>query len=594
MADGSSSGLVTWTVTVAGREIPTTLVVEGIEIEQKVNRIARARIRIGDGDPAKQDFAVSASTTFAPGSAIDIGLGYDSRNASVFGGIITAQRIVSSKASASFLEVECRDAAVMLTVGRKSSAYGKSTDSDAISTVLSNAGLQADVTATSVTLDALVQYDCSDWDFIVTRAEANGLLVLTRNGTVKVFDPMQQSAAAVTLTYGIDLLGFDGVLDAVGQLAQVEANAWDPVELKAVSATASSTFAGPGNQTTRELAAAMKQAGHGLRTGAAESSDALTAWARAQVARSELAKIVATATVQGRSDLAPAQTIALAGLGVRFNGTHLITGIRHEVRRGDWICELNLGHEPTWFGESNAVDSLPAAGLLPGIHGLFNGTVLKIDSDPGHQFRIQVDVALFDDDDTGIWARMAHFYATESQGAFFLPEVGDEVVLGFLGGDPRFPIVLGSLYGKNRKPNSALTPDPSNSLKALYSKNGLCLMFDDKDKIMTLSTPAGNKLVLDDKNGQVQLVDKNGNSLQLDSDGITMKSTSGLVARASGSVTVKGDSGIAMDGGTGDVDAKGANVAMTAQTQLTMKGSASAEVQGGGQLTLKGAMVMIN
>ena len=594
MVDGRNGGLVTWAVNVAGSAIPDTCRIDDIEIEQIANRVAWARIRIADGDPATRDFAVSASTTFVPGDAVSISLGYDSTNVSVFTGVISAQRIAFSKTSAPILEVECRDAAVMLTVGRKSSAYSKSKDSDAISTILSNAGLQADVAETSVTLDELVQYDCSDWDFTVTRAEANGLLVLTQNGKVKVFDPMQQSAASATLTYGIDLLGFDGELNAIGQLGQVKATGWDPVNLQTLSATASSSFSGPGNQTTKQLANAMKQSDYGLQTGAAESNDALTAWAKAQIAKSELAKIVALATVQGRNDLVPGQTVTLAGLGTRFNGTHLITGIRHRVRRGDWISELKLGHEPQWFVETHAIDTLPAAGLLPGMHGLFNGKVLKIDADPDNQFRIQVEVALFNDNNTGIWARMAHFYATDSQGAFFLPEVGDEVVLGFLSGDPRFPIILGSLYGKNRKPNSALTPDASNSQKALYSKNGLCLMFDDKDKIMTLSTPAGNKLVLDDKNGKVQLVDKNNNSIQLDGNGITLKSASDLVAQSSKSVSLKGDSGVSLESSSGDVVGKATNITLTAQSQLSMKGSASAEVQGGGQLTLKGAMVMIN
>lgn len=594
MADGTDGGLASFTITVNGTAIPTEYQVASIAIDQSANRIARASIVLPDGDASSQDFAISSATTFVPGATISIQLGYDNTNTEVFSGIITGQRLSLSAGSGSTLEVECRDKAVLLTVGRKSSAYASSLDSDAISAILSNAGLTADVAATTPQQEALIQYDSSDWDFIVTRAEINGLLVLTLNGTVKVFDPLTQSDPTVTITQGIDLFGFDGTLDAVGQLDQVTANAWDPGTLQLISATASASFAGPGNLTTKKLAGDMGQGTVNLQTTGTETNDGLTGWAKAQVAKSTLAKIVATATIQGRSDLTPGQTVTLAGLGDRFNGTHLITGMRHRLRDGNWTCDLQLGLERQWFVQEHDVSTPPAAGLLPGIGGLFCGTVLKIDSDPDNGFRIQVEIALFNDNNAGIWARMAHFHATDGAGAFFLPEIGDEVLVGFLNADPRFPVILGSLYSKNRKPNSALTPDSTNSHKAIYTKAGSFLDFNDEDKIITLSTPGGNKLVLDDKNGQIQLVDQNGNSMQMDSSAIALKSAAALNAQAATTMSLKGDSGITAESSGGDVSVTGTNVSVTANAQFTAKGSASAEIQGGAQLTLKGGMVMIN
>ncbi len=594
MADATDGGLASFTITVNGTAIPTEYQVVSIEIEQSANRIARASIVLPDGDASTQDFAISGADTFVPGAAISIQLGYDNTNKEVFSGIITGQRLSLAVSSGSSLEVECRDKAVLLTVGRKSSAYASSKDSDAISAILSNAGLTADVAATTPQQEALIQYDSSDWDFIVTRAEINGLLVLTQNGTVKVFDPLDQSDPSVTITQGIDLFGFEGTLDAIGQLDQVTANAWDPGTLDLINATASASFAGPGNLTTKKLAGDMGQGTVSLQTAGTETNDGLTGWAKAQVAKSTLAKIVATATIQGRSDLTPGQTVTLAGLGARFNGTHLITGMRHRLREGNWTSDLLLGFERQWFVQEHDVSTPPAAGLLPGIGGLFCGTVLKIDSDPDNGFRIQVEIAHFNDSNAGIWARMAHFHATDGAGAFFLPEVGDEVLVGFLNADPRFPVILGSLYSKNRKPNSALTPDSTNSHKALYTKAGSFLDFNDEDKIITLSTPGGNKLVLDDKNGQIQLVDQNGNSIQMDSSAIALKSAAALNAQAATTMSLKGDSGITAESSGGDVSITGTNVSVTANAQLTAKGSASAEIQGGAQLTLKGGMVMIN
>lgn len=168
------------------------------------------------------------------------------------------------------------------------------------------------------------------------------------------------------------------------------------------------------------------------------------------------------------------------------------------------------------------------------------------------------------------------------------------MLIGFLNADPRFPVVLGSLYSKGRTPDSTLTPDADNSHKALYTKAGLFVDFNDKDKILTLSTPGGNKLVLDDKNGQIQLIDQNNNSLAMTSDGITLKSAADLTAEAAKAMTLKGPSGVTADAGSGDATVKGNNLSLTASMQLTAKGSTTAEVQGGAQLTLKGGMVMIN
>jgi len=586
--------LVTYDIKVDGQALPNTYQVISAEIEQSANRIGRARIRLSDGDESQQTFAISSAATFKPGKPVTISLGYDSTNAQVFSGIVTGQRIGLSNGERPFLDVECRDTAVALTIGRKSKAFSKSKDSDAITQLISAAGLTTKVTATSATLDSLIQYDSTDWDFIVSRAEINGMLVLTLNGTVTVFDPLDQAAASATLTYGADLFGFDGALDAVGQLSSVSAIGWDPASLATLSASANASFAGPGNLSSKDLATALSQAEVTLRTAAPETNDGLTGWAKALLAKSALAKIVATASIQGRSDLTPGKTVTLAGLGDRFNGTHLITGVRHQLREGNWTLDLDLGMERHWFVESHEVSSPPAAGLLPGIKGLFSGTVLKIDSDPNNGFRIQVEIAFFNDQGTGVWARMAHFYATDGKGAFFLPEIGDEVLLGFVNEDPRFPVILGSLYSKNRKPDASLTPDADNSNKALFTKAGLNLVFNDKDKIITLATPGGNKLVLDDKNGQIQLVDQNGNSLQMDKDGVTLKSAKDATVQAAQSLNLKGDKGVAAVSSGGDLTGKGMNVTLTAQTGFTAKGSASAEVQGGSMLTLKGGMVMIN
>jgi Rhs element Vgr protein len=439
-----------------------------------------------------------------------------------------------------------------------------------------------------------VQYYVSDWDFMLARAEVNGMVVSTVNNKVTVFNPTANTSSALTLTYGDNLIEFNAELNAVTQLKQVSASAWDYSNQKLINAQASNNLAGPGNLSSAKLAEVIGLASYDLQTSAAESNDELMTWAKAQMLKSELSKITGDARFQGTEKIVPGKYLSLAGLGSRFDGDHFVSSVRHDISDGNWISDVTIGLSPQWFVQENEVEAPSAAGLLPGIGGLFNATVKKIDEDPDNEFRILVEVALFNDKGEGLWARLSNFYSTNGQGAFFLPEVGDEVVLAFLNQDPRYPVILGSLYSAKNKPYSEFSPNEKNTIKGIVTKSELRVMFDDENKILTLITPDKNTLTLDDKNKQIEVKDDNGNSLLMSSSGITVKSDKDITLQAGQKVTIKGDAGIDVQSSGGDVATTGNNIKETANMQYTAMGNMTAEVQGGTELTLKAAMVMIN
>ena len=84
-------------------------------------------------------------------------------------------------------------------------------------------------------------------------------------------------------------------------------------------------------------------------------------------------------------------------------------------------------------------------------------------------------------------------------GTAFYPEVGDEVIVSFMNEDPRFPVVLGSVYSAKLAP--AYPPDKKNKIKGLKTRSKMELTFDDEDKIVTIKTPGGHVFVMDDKAG---------------------------------------------------------------------------------------------
>jgi Rhs element Vgr protein len=592
----SSGGIVTFSVKVNGETIPDELSVFSIHIEKKINRIAIAKIVILDGEPNTGKFDASSSSTFLPGTSISIEAGYDSKSEVIFKGVIICQSLRIDGLIGSALEIECRDAAVKMIVGRKSLTFSNKKDSEIISSIIgSYSGLTSDVTATNTTWPEQVQYYVTDWDYILALAEANGLIVTTLNGKIAVNSPDSNTSSVLKVTYGDNLMEFNAKLNSSTQLGNVTSSTWDYKNQQLVNSQATPNVSGSGNLSTKKLSEVIGLSTFQLQTSAPLETTDLNNWSKAQVVKSEYSKIIGDAKFQGTNLIDPGKYMTFDGLGDRFNGDYLISGVVHDLSQGNWVSEVSLGLSPLWFTEEPDVMSPPASGLIPGARGLFNGTVKKMFDDPDSQYRILVDVPLFDTNGAGIWARLSNFYSTSGAGAFFLPEVGDEVILGFLNEDPRYPVILGSMYSSSKiKPFTGLEPNEKNSIKAIVSKSGISVEFDDENKIWTVATPNKNTIIISDKDKQITIKDENKNSIVMSSSGIDMSSPKSINITAQENVTIKGTQGVVIQSSGGDVAIKGLNIKENADMQYSAQGGQMAQVSGGMQLTLKGAMVMIN
>ncbi len=588
-------GLVTYTVKVNGSSITDALAVKSIEVISGVNKIPSAVITIQDGDVNTGKFTASSSGDFVPGNEITIEAGYDSKNEIIFEGIITKQSLRVNEGIGSFLEVVCRDKSIKMIVGRKSAIFENKKDSEIIKSIVDTYSLKSHITSTLTKWPEQVQYYTSDWDFIMSRAETNGMIVVPLNGEVSVFPPNKNTKPVLNIEYGINLLAFNADLNSVNQYGNVKASSWDYKTQNVVDAKAASSLKGPGNLTTKKLSEVVGLKTYELQTTTPIQKTDLTNWSKAELVKSEYAKIRGEVSFQGSNLVSPGRYITLTGLGDRFNGDHLVSNVTHTIADGNWRTEVTIGLSSVWFTEEPDVIAPPASGLIPGVQGLYNGTVQKIYEDPDNQYRILVNVPLFQEKSNGLWARLSNFYSTSGAGAFFLPEVGDEVVVGFLNQDPRFPIILGSMYSNSKhKPYKELTPNKENSKKAIVSKRGIYIEFDDENKVFTINTPSKNQAIFDDKNKEIKINDQNGNSILMSSSGIELKSRKNITIQASQKLTLKGNTGVNIEATSGDVNVKGLNVKNSASVNFSAQGSASAELKGGAQTSIKGAMVMIN
>ncbi|HRI12567.1 MAG TPA: type VI secretion system tip protein VgrG [Verrucomicrobiota bacterium] len=565
-----NTSIVTCRIRAGGTPMPPCEVVS-ITVAREVNRIPSARIVLLDGNAAEQDFPLSGQPLLQPGKDIEILAGYDSQDKTIFKGIITRLRTRAKSSSNTELILDCSDKSVSLTEGRHSACHPRQSDSTVMKSLIQAAGLRAAVQTTTVTQEDLVQFNATDWDFIVTRAEANGMLVFVHDGEVAVKEPAILGIPSHEATFGTDLIEFEAQLEDTADKAKVSAETWD-------AATQKPERQGAGTKSR-------------LQHGGARSPSELKCWIQAVKSRAGLARARGRARIQGAGGLLPGQLVTLGGIGKNFGKLHFVSGVEHEIADGNWTTEIQFGLASRWFHQRANVVEPPAAGLLPAVAGLQIGIVTKIAGDPRNEFRVQVRLPLVDAQGEGLWARVARLDAGAERGIVFLPEVGDEVVLGFLSNDPRDAIVLGMLHSSKKA--SPIAADEKNPSKGLTTRSKLQLLFDDEKKVITIATPAGNRFVLDEENKKITLTDQHKNSVALSETGILLTGQNHTVELGSSGVTVKSQSDIVLKA-TGNITLEGVNVEAKANAQFKAIGQTGAEVSTSGIAILKGSLVQIN
>lgn len=594
-----TAGLVSYSVTAGGETITAlndTYRLLSLTIEKGINSISSARLELIDGDPALAKFPVTDSKTFKPDAVVKIALGYDNVTTEIFTGVVTGVALASQGAQGVKVSVTCKNIAVAMTLSRRTRTFELKNVADTISQILGEykgLPLSSSISDTSEPQQA-VQQNLTDWDYIVTRAEANGMVVFSDTDTITTFEPTTKKAPVLALEYGTNLYSFALQLDARTQVETVTAQSWDPdTEKKIVVTAALPTLSPPGNLPVSTVSNSLKQGSYEIFATAEADAATLQKMVDGVLMRRVLALIQGTVEIAG-TEVLPGSMVSLARIGDRFSGNYFVSKVSHSLSGGDWKTTLTLGMEEKPFAETkpNVGASSEAAKVLTGGDGLCKGVVKAIQPDADGRYRVQVSVA--DLNDAELWARLAQPYATADAGLYFFPEVGDQVIVGFLGGAGSSPIVLGSLYTKKRKP--AYTPDEKNTKKAIVTSSKLTLEFDDDQKVVTLKTPAGNKVVVSDADSGkgIALTDQQGNTIVLSDKGIAITSKSTLSLKADQDITIESTGGKINLKATQDATIKGLNVSATADASLTLKGTASAELSASGNTTVKGVMVMIN
>ncbi len=579
----SKHDVATYKITVDGTEVDPSLQLLSLSISKELNKVSTASMIFRDGDAALQTFALSNQEIFIPGKKIEISIGRDSINKSAFKGIIIKHAIKVKANGNTQLQVECMDEAVKMTIGRKNQYFENVKDSDVFDDLISKYGIQSDPQTTTLQHKELVQHNITDWDFMLLRAEANGMLVKVDDGVINIAKPIIQKEV-LQVNYGSSVLEFEAEIDARYQFKSVNAESWDYSNQQLFKAdTSSSSFAEQGNLTAENLAEAISPDKFDMHHSGHKLEEELQDWVDGIMLRSRLAKIRGRTRFTGFAGIKPGDTVLLSGVGGRFNGKAFVTSVRQDIGDGTWETQIQFGLDPRRYAFiHNDMNDAPSAGLMGGIHGLQIGVVVQLESDPDGQDRIRVRIPVIDNDAQGIWTRVASLDAGNERGAFFMPEIGDEVIVGFINGDPNDPVVLGMLHSSNKP--APITPQDANNEKGFTTRSKMHLSFNDDTKTIVIDTPAGNSITIDEQSIKIEIKDQNSNKITMETSGITLESPANIDIKAGAVLTLAGGTSLSIGA---------PSLSVKADADVSIQG-AVAKLASSGITEINGSIVKIN
>lgn len=144
--------------------------------------------------------------------------------------------------------------------------------------------------------------------------------------------------------------------------------------------------------------------------------------------------------------------------------------------------------------------------------GVYIGVVTS-NQDPDNRGRVKLVFPWMADAVESHWAPVATLYAGKGRGWYFMPEVGDEVLVVFEHGDINHPYVVGSLWnGQDPLPEPG-HPDGENNHKILETRAGHTMTFDDTsgaERISIIDSSLDNRMVIDVAGDEISIVAATG------------------------------------------------------------------------------------
>jgi len=211
------------------------------------------------------------------------------------------------------------------------------------------------------------------------------------------------------------------------------------------------------------------------------------------------------------------------------------------------------------------------------INGVVTGVVTNNKDEEG-MGRVKVTFAWLAENDESHWARIATLMAGNDRGTYFLPEVGDEVLVAFEHGDIHYPYIIGSLWNGKDKVHE-INEDGKNNLRVIKSRSGHKIILDDtegKEKITVIDKTEKRSIVIDSEKKTIDIRNEDGKINIFAGDDINIETKKNLNIKT-----------------TKDTKIEAMNVDVKANSNIKFKASASGTFEAGAAIKVKGSMATL-
>lgn len=583
-------------VHLSGSPLPLSWLGQMVELRVELQYQVPGRATLRFVDPG---YALIDSGTVKMGSSLEI---VDPTGEStLIAGEVTGVSVDQRQGQQPELVVVAHDRAHRMGRATAVRTFSASSYSDVVQKIAAEAGLTAECDGTGEVFPYFMQAD-SDLGLVTELARRVGYDWWVEGTTLYFKRPA--AGPTVRLRVPDDLRSFTA--RATGHAPDnVEVDGWDRDQQQQVVATTSASSASPAVKSTSGLAtlAAGRSAAFGtatLRTagiGAHTDSEATTLGG-ALADRSEACSVSAQGVTTGNGSIVLGAVVTVVDAGQTVSGGYPVTRVEHLFRPGTgYVTRFACGDRQP----RTLVDVLGGGGAASGrsstpahLHpGLTVGVVTNIDPETG---RVKVRYpGLTSTYETG-WARVVAAGGGRSRGGVWVPEVNDEVLVAFEGGDPRQPVVIGGLYGAKSTLPPTTIQDGAVQQRSLTSRLGHVIQLLDgtapEAQAIEL-TLAGGEHKLHMGKDKTTLTLPAGYEFSITAGATSIKiDTEGGVTISAPKITLTGEQA---------VQASAPQVSLSADAQLSLQGDAQASLKGAmvqiqseGPLQAQGEPVMIN
>jgi len=535
-------------VTVDGQNMPEALydVLALVKVEESVQLPDAFTLRFDD-----PHFDLFDAGTFSLGTKVDLAFASESELVTVTRGEVTALTVEPGPGGRHQLVVAGLDATHRLARGPKTRSFQNMTDADIVSKIAQEYDLDTDIDATPEVYEYVLQSSQTDYAFLHARGERIGFDLYVADGTLFFKRQPESRESPPALKWGDNLHGFRVRFSAAERCDEVTVRGWDPVNKASIVGRSDQGDTGTTAQASSDLSGAAQQAFGRVSRFAGQFPVATQSEADA-LARSLLLKasgdeVVLKGEARGDPMIAAGADVEVAEVGERLSGSYRVTSVEH-VYGADtayvtrFVCG---GKEPAFLADLvGGGGGNGANGQKRGWGSLVIGIVTNSD-DPSGLGRVKVKFPTLSDNDESTWARVASPGAGPERGMQLIPQVSDEVLVGFEHDDKRRPVVLGGLWNVNDPTPKARVVGGSVETLVWKSTKGHQFEFDDGDPpSITLSHGRASSLLHMEKDASKLQADQQL-SIQANSIEITADTTLKLKAR---SIEISADADVSVKG----------------------------------------------